>query len=121
MNSEVFVANSDGADQHNLTNSSAFDGWPSRSPDGAQIAFASNRNGNYRIFLMDADGSNVRPLAATEGRATEPRWSPDRERVYFTNCQSVACARTAKSSPQTLISKNPDDMLGGPPRPSPKH
>ena len=90
MNSEVFVANADGTDQRNLSNNPAFDGWPAWSPDGAQIAFASNRNGNYQIFLMNADGSNVRPLARTEGRATEPRWAPDGKIVYFTNCYDVA-------------------------------
>jgi TolB protein len=89
MNSEVFVANRDGTNQ-NLTNNPAFDGWPTWSPNGAQIAFASNRDSNYKIFLMNANGSNVRVLAETEGRATDPRWSPDGKTVYFTNCYSVA-------------------------------
>ncbi|PYL40052.1 MAG: hypothetical protein DMF34_02410, partial [Verrucomicrobia bacterium] len=39
---------------HNLTNHPAFDGWPSWSPDGTKIAFGSNRNSNYQIFIMNA-------------------------------------------------------------------
>jgi len=89
MNSEVFVANSDGSGQQNLTNHTAFDGWPAWSPDGSQIAFGSNRNANYQIFTMNPDGTNVRLVADTEGRATEPRWSPDGKTIYFTNCRKV--------------------------------
>jgi TolB protein len=74
MNSEVFVANRDGSEQRNLTNHPAFDGWPAWSPDGGRIAFASNRNANYQIFTMNADGSDVRLVANTEGRATAPQW-----------------------------------------------
>jgi TolB protein len=89
MNSEIFVASSDGSNQKNLTANPAFDGWPAWSPDGRQIAFASNRRANYQIFVMDQDGSNVRLVANTDGRATEPRWSPDGTRIYFSNCRPV--------------------------------
>src|SRR5689334_7536555 len=89
MNSEVFVANADGSDAHNLTNHPAFDGWPSWSPDGTKIAFASNRNSSYQIFIMNADGSEVRLLANTEGRATAPQWARDGKRIYFPICKNV--------------------------------
>src|SRR5260221_4279246 len=51
-------------------------GSPSWSPDGQQIAFASNRDGNNGIFVMDANGQNQRRL--TDGGTFEegtPSWS----------------------------------------------
>ena len=89
MNSEVFIANSDGTNTRNLTSHPAFDGWPAWSPDGSQIAFGSNRNANYQIFLMKSDGSDVRLLANTEGRATAPQWGRDGKHVYFPICRKV--------------------------------
>ena len=35
---------------------------PSWSPDGSQIAFESDRDGDYEIYIMAADGSNQRRL-----------------------------------------------------------
>lgn len=89
MNSEVFVADSDGRNPRNLTRHPAFDGWPAWSPDGTRIAFSSNRRSNYQIWVMDADGSEVQLVANTEGRATGPRWSVDGRMLYFTNCKKV--------------------------------
>jgi TolB protein len=89
MNSEVFIANSDGTGVQNITNHMAFDGWPSWSPDGARIAFSSNRRANYQIHVMNADGTDVHLVANTEGRATEPRWSMDGKLIYFSNCKKV--------------------------------
>ncbi len=89
LNSEVFIANADGSDAKNLTNNPSFDGWPSWSPDGSEIAFASNRRANYQIFVMKPDGSDVRLVANTEGRATAPIWSRDGKSIYFPNCRKV--------------------------------
>ena len=49
--------NSDATGLRNLTNYPAFDGDPAWSPDGREIAFISNRNGNTSVFRMLADGS----------------------------------------------------------------
>ena len=90
-NSEVFVANSDGSDEKNLTNNPAFDGWPAWSPDGRRIAFASNRNEEnhqiYNIYVMNADGTSPQMIAATAGRGTAPKWSIDGKKIYFPICR----------------------------------
>lgn len=93
--SEVFIANSDGSGAVNLTNNPAFDGWPAWSPDGREIAFASNRAGNpkvYKVYVMAADGSDVRLVADTEGRGTAPQWTVDGRSLLFTVCKRVAAA-----------------------------
>ena len=35
---------------------------PAWSPDGSQIAFITDRNGSYEIWVMNADGSNQHPI-----------------------------------------------------------
>jgi len=47
--------------------------FPACSPDGKKIAFVSNRDGDNEIYVMDADGTNVRQL--TNNTADE--WGPD--------------------------------------------
>ncbi len=51
---------------------------PRFSPDGSTIAFISDRGGQTNLWLMDADGSNPRPVFESQSlRAWEPAWSPD--------------------------------------------
>ena len=51
----------------------------------ARIAFASNRDGNFEIYVMDADGGNQRRLTNNPGNDVSPSWSPDGKRIAFSS------------------------------------
>lgn len=71
------------AEVKNLTSDSSNDTGPVWSPDGKQIAFASDRLGSFHIFVMEADGSNLRQLTAGVSNNLEPGWSPDGSEIVF--------------------------------------
>jgi Helix-turn-helix domain/WD40-like Beta Propeller Repeat len=52
------------------------------SPDGAYIAFDSDREGTRAVFVADADGHNVHRVSG-EGFAAVPSWSPDGSQLAF--------------------------------------
>lgn len=72
---EIWVINVDGTGNTRLTTTTSANRNPTWSPDGTQIAFSSDRNGNAKqIFRMNADGSNQVYTGAT---GDHPKWSPD--------------------------------------------
>jgi uncharacterized protein YjdB len=58
---------------------------PALSPDRTRIAFSSNRDGSYDLYLMDADGGNPRRITTDPGREGEPAWTPDGSRLIYTS------------------------------------
>ncbi len=57
----------DGNDPEMLVNNDwEWDKQPSWSPDSRRIVFWSNRYGLKKIFVMDADGRNVRQLSESD-------------------------------------------------------
>ena len=58
---------------------------PTATPASAsgRIAFASDRDGDFEIYVMNADGSGVTRLTDNDASDTFPRWSPDGQRIAF--------------------------------------
>src|SRR5271166_5877958 len=82
-NTEIFCVDPYTGSATNLTRSPAsHQRYPSWSPDGARIAFTSDRDGVYNLYVMDTDGSNVRQLTYEEAPHVVyfPSWSGDSKR-----------------------------------------
>ena len=54
-----------------------------KAPATAKIAFASNRDGNWEIYLMNPDGSQQKRLTQNSANDFSPVWSPDGEQILF--------------------------------------
>ena len=80
-NYEIFKANPDGIFQ--LTHTPSHEDHPAVSPDGAQIAFTRSRDGDFEIFVMDADGTNVQQLTVNTHYDALPTWSADGTTIAF--------------------------------------
>ena len=88
-NTEIYTMNPDGGDLQNLTQNSAFDEFPEWSPDGKKIAFRSKRQrGINKIYVMDADGGNVRRITDIQGKRVT--WSPDGKHLVYNRWASGA-------------------------------
>jgi len=58
---------------------------PAWSPDGKQLAAVLTRDGTSQIYLMNADGGNLRRLTTSAAIDTEPFFTPDGQSIYFTS------------------------------------
>ena len=99
---DIYETDFNGGHIKNLTNTLGYDAEASWSPDGKLIAFASNRRAYsgeltgeeaalfkanpasmIDIYIMDADGSNVKRLTQTKSYDGGPFFSPDGKRIVW--------------------------------------
>jgi len=87
--SQIFTIKPDGTGQRQLTHvpddkTAASPAW---SPDGRRIAFQSNVDGEFQLWVMNADGSGQTRLLSDPGyNHYQPSWSPDGSRLVFSRC-----------------------------------
>ena len=75
----IITRNPDGVNKRRLTNAKDLDAaW---SPDGEEIAFTSERDGNLEIYVMNSDGSDPIRLTHNTSSDSQPAWSPDGKKL----------------------------------------
>lgn len=121
---DLWAVNSDGSQLERITYASDFDGFPMFSPDGKQLAFASNRGGKQRgetnVFLADwvaVDSPSYTPTPADEA-AQRVGWlsAPERQgRGIGTKGLAQAADELAKWMGQAGL-KPAGEQLGKAPR-----
>ena len=58
-------------------------GVQAEAPKKQQIAFYSNRDGNFEIYVMDVDGNNPRRLTINPAIDAGPSWGPRGKKIAF--------------------------------------
>lgn len=80
---DIYTVPVSGGMASRLTTQTSYETAPVWSPDSRQIAFASDRHGNFDIYIMDADGGAAKRLTTNSARETPEAFSPDGASVYF--------------------------------------
>ncbi|MFC1974814.1 DPP IV N-terminal domain-containing protein [Chloroflexota bacterium] len=85
---DIWMMDADGANCQPLTDNeesqrTAIDKAPDWSPDNQRLVFVSNRDGDFEMYIMDADGGNRRKVTKAPPHVNYPDWSSDGNWLTF--------------------------------------
>lgn len=80
---DIYKVPAQGGTAVQLTTQTSYEANPVWSPDGKQIAFASDRNGNFDLFIMPADGGAARRLTYHSASEIPSAFTPDGKYIFF--------------------------------------
>lgn len=86
---DLWSARHDGSDLRRLTSHSGREARPRFSPDGSEIAFTAEYDGNADVYVVSATGGEPRRLTWHPGRDIVQGWDPDGSAVLFTSTRDV--------------------------------
>ncbi len=110
---EIYTAPAEYGDVRNLTQSSgARDSDPSWSPDGAWIAYVSDKSGDEEIYLIDQKGKGDEKRITSNGHFKRRLlWSPKSDRLLFNTENNCLYSVDIDGSEPELIAKNKHDNI----------
>jgi Tol biopolymer transport system component len=118
----IWVVDADGGTPVPLTMPDTSVPYFAWSPDGTRIAFRSNRDGNFEVYAMQADGSGETNLTNSPdgdggGGTGQIQWSPDSSALLFASDRSgrpdIWWMAADGSSPRNLNASTADENLSG--------
>src|SRR6266850_5473821 len=71
-----------------LTHDPGISEWPTWSPDGKTLAFVSNRDGNFDIYVRRVDGGQEVNITNDPAQDFQPSFSPDGNQIAFVSTRS---------------------------------
>jgi tricorn protease len=86
---DIWTANEDGSGIMRITDHKAREVYPRFSPDGKWIAFSSNREGNYDVYVIAATGGKAKQLTFHSADDNVVGWTPDGKNVIFTSSRDM--------------------------------
>ncbi len=91
---ELYVVTVAGGHLTRLTDNDQYDGDPTWSPDGAQLAYESRPtpDGDRHLYRVAAAGDPAKPVVAAADSA-DPTWSPDGARIAYATRQGIKTVR----------------------------
>lgn len=81
------------------------------SPDGKKIAFASDANGNFDIFIINADGTGLTQVTTHTANDLDPFWLPNGTEIAFVSDRD-GNLKIYKLNVNTLLVTGPLTPLG---------
>lgn len=103
---EVYLLTRDG--ERNLSNDPKEDAECDVSPDGKKVAFSSERNGIYHIYVIDVDEKNLTQLTTEQVGDFSPRWSPDGELISFSRTGDIYIMASDGSNQRQVTEAEPE-------------
>jgi tricorn protease len=113
---EVFTVPAKAGEIRNLTNSSgARELWPVWSPDGRWIAYASDRSGEYELYIRAQDGTgDERKLTSLgPGFRSQLTWSPDSKKIAFSEISLALSYVDVASGQVTVVDRADTEPITG--------
>ena len=109
---DIYKVPANGGTATQLTTQASYECSPIWSPDSKQIAFASDRNGNFDLFVMSADGGAARRLTTHSASEIPSTFTTDGNYILFsTSIQDPANSALFPTSAMTELYKVP--VTGG--------
>lgn len=89
---DIFIVDSKGGTAVQLTSHAAYDYRPVWNNDGTQIAFASNRFGNFDIYLVSTEGGSPTRLTFHSANDIPYEFTPDGKNIIFSSSRLDAAS-----------------------------